>query len=333
METKTLPRTFVWRRLHSLFGLWLVLFLCEHLLANSQAALLIGNDGNGFVRAANALHNLPYLQVVEVVLLGIPILFHGVIGVKYLWTSKINSYNTDGSKPAMREYSRNHAFTWQRITSWVLLFLLIFHVVRFRFLEYPHQVPQGKSSVYLVKVKMDNGLYTVAQRLGVTLYSSLEVQREFDALQSRQAEISLVEAAQTIKSNDQNPNELDSDKGTILISAQNYLQKEAFVNGLKKFTLKDGEVIASAENYGTVTLLTVRDTFKNPIYVILYTIFVLAACFHGFNGFWTFLITWGVILSMAAQKKMVKFATGLMILVTFLGLAAIWGTYWLNLKY
>lgn len=36
-----LPSAFIWRRAHSLTGLWLVLFLIEHLLTNSQAALFL----------------------------------------------------------------------------------------------------------------------------------------------------------------------------------------------------------------------------------------------------------------------------------------------------
>lgn len=326
------PKVFVWRRLHSLFGLWLVIFLFEHLLTNSQAALLIGDDGNGFVRMVNAIHNLPYLEAIEIFLLGVPILFHGVLGVKYLWGAKFNSHKTSGAKPALKEYGRNHAYTWQRITSWILLFLLIFHVVRFRFIEYPHSVFQDSERLYLVRVEMDNGLYSVADRLDVKIYGKDDIEQERAELKARDAEISLVEASKNILNESQNER-YDVHKGLIIASAQSYLQKKTFVETLEGFSIKGNEVVCMSDNFGTATLLTVRDTFKNPYYVALYTIFVLAACFHGFNGLWTFLITWGMILSMASQKKMAKFAIGLMALVTFLGLAAIWGTYWLNLKY
>jgi succinate dehydrogenase / fumarate reductase cytochrome b subunit len=39
-----------------------------------------------------------------------------------------------------------------------------------------------------------------------------------------------------------------------------------------------------------------------------------------------------LVLKVAAQQRILRWAWALMILVTFLGLAAIWGTYWLNLK-
>jgi succinate dehydrogenase / fumarate reductase, cytochrome b subunit len=329
----TLHKALIWKRLHSLFGLWIVLFLFEHLLTNSQAALWIGDDGNAFVRMVNLIHNLPYLEAIEVLLIGVPLGFHLVLGIKYLWSGKFNSYKTDGSKPSLPEYGRNRAYSWQRITSWILVFLLLFHVVRFRFLEYPHEVALGKESVYLVKVQMDNGLYTVADRLDVSLYDVDVIDKVREGLRKEKISSSLIEAAQAIRANDDRPQEYDEQKGMILASAQSFEQREEFVKALDRISCKTDEVIAVSKSFGTATLLTVRDTFKNPLYVAIYTIFVLAACYHGFNGFWTFLITWGLILSYASQKRMVKVAIGLMALVTFLGLAAIWGTYWVNLKY
>jgi succinate dehydrogenase / fumarate reductase cytochrome b subunit len=73
----------------------------------------------------------------------------------------------------------------------------------------------------------------------------------------------------------------------------------------------------------------VRDTFKSPLYTLLYTVFLLAAAFHAFNGFWTFLITWGIILSYRSQKTMVPVCMLGVLALAFLGLAAIWGSYWL----
>ncbi|HEY5235777.1 MAG TPA: succinate dehydrogenase, partial [Rhabdochlamydiaceae bacterium] len=96
MTSQVIPRAFIWRRIHSLMGLWLVLFLFEHLLVNSQAALLLGNNARGFVDGVNAIHNLPYLPIIEIFLLGFPIAIHGVLGVKYLFTAKFNSGGSDG---------------------------------------------------------------------------------------------------------------------------------------------------------------------------------------------------------------------------------------------
>lgn len=283
----TLPKAFIWRRLHSLTGLWLVLFLIEHLVTNSQAALLVGESGAGFVRMVNALHNLPYLTVIEVTLLGVPIAIHLIWGIRYALTSKANSHSTDGASPSLK-YCRNRAYTWQRITSWILAVLLIVHVVKFRFLEYPQRILTGASPTYYVKVNVDPGLYTVADRLDAKLYDGKAIER--------------------------------------MQREPNHLQDIASV------TLKQGQVVATTSNFGTASLLTVRDTFKNPIWVGVYTIFVLSACFHAFNGLWTSMLTWGWVIKVSAQTRARQIAVGLMILISLLGLAAVWGTYFVNLR-
>jgi succinate dehydrogenase / fumarate reductase cytochrome b subunit len=164
--------------------------------------------------------------------------------------------------------SRNRAYTWQRITSWILLVGVILHVTKFRFLDYPEKVTAGKETHYVIGVSMDAGLPSLAERLGVTLHDHQNA----------------------------------------------------------------GQVLASARDFGTASLLAVRNTFKNPVYIGLYTIFVLAAVFHACNGFWTFLLTWGWVLKMAAQRAWVAVSAVLMAILLFLGLAAIWGTYWINLR-
>ncbi len=278
---RRIPTAFIWRRVHSLLGLWLVLYLAEHLLVNSQAALWIGDDGHGFVKLVNSLESLPYLQVIETVFIGVPLLVHGIWGIKRALTSKANSRSSDGSRPALNEYGRNHAYTWQRITSWILLFGIILHVVQMRFLNFPEEVELKGRQHYLVKVTKDEGLYSLAKRLGVSLYSGPELKEEAS---------------------------------------------------LSHLSLKTNQVLAAASSPGQAMLLSVRDTFKSPIMSVLYTIFVLAAAFHAFNGFWTFLITWGVILAFPAQKTMTKVSFAGILILSFLGLAAIWGSYWINLR-
>ncbi len=327
MTSQVIPRAFIWRRLHSLMGFWLVLFLINHLLANSQAALLLGDNARGFVNSVNAIHNLPYLPVIAIFLLGFPFAIHGVLGVKYLFTSKSNSGGSDGTKPAMK-YGRNRAYTWQRLSSWVLLVGIILHVAQFRFIDFPDSINQGENSYFFIPVTVDKGLYTVAARLGVKLYSSDQVTAERKDFEDRYEEQTLVDASKTFEDSDV----YDHQQQVILTSAQAYEQKLQWLQVLEKQKVNDHQVVAVAKDFGTASVLGVRDTFKSPLYVGLYTIFVLAACFHGFNGLWTFCITWGVVLKVAAQQRILRWAWALMILVTFLGLAAIWGTYWLNLK-
>lgn len=303
----SIPKAFITRRLHSITGLFLVLYLIEHLFVNSQAALFIGDNGKGFVHAVNAIHNLPYLKAIEILLLGVPILVHMWWGIQYLFTSEANSYGNTGAKPYLAHYYRNHAYTWQRITSWILIFGIIAHVIHMRFVEYPASAQVGTASSYMIRLNKDSGLETVAARLGAQLYDAEAIKRKKEEILSRNF-------------------------GTSALGMQKQQEQKGWLAALESRPLRAGEVIAVADHFGTADLLMVRETFKMPIMLALYTIFVLSACFHAFNGLWTFMISWGITLTAASQKIMSRFAYALMMFIAFLGLAAIWGTYWINLK-
>lgn len=310
-----IPKAFIWRRAHSLTGLWLVLFLIEHLFTNSQAALFIGDDGSGFVSAVNTLKGLPYLPVIEISLIGIPLLIHGVWGIRYLFTGKYNNFPTDGSAPALGQYARNQAYAWQRWTSWILLIGILAHVIHMRFLEYPTSAQLGTEHFYMVRLENDSGLYTLSRRLGFELYDQAHIQKVQQRLVSRP------------------PIEVKHDTPEELIAAQKSREEQAWLEALLKRPLNSNQIMAISPSFGTAELLMVRDTFKSPTMILLYTGLVLAACFHAFNGLWTFMITWGVTLTANSQRWMRRLAVGLMVLITFLGLAAIWGTYWFNLRH
>lgn len=283
---QALPRPFVWRRLHSLMGFWLTLYLIMHLFTNSQAALFFGDDGKGFIQAVNEIHKMPYLPLIEIAVLGLPIFIHMLWGLHYLFTASPNSYGNTGKTPYLPEYPRNHAYTWQRITSWLLVLGIIAHVIHMRVIEYPLSYHTGSETHYVVRISDDAGLEGLASRIGVKLYDG-----------------------------------------------KNLPDEKKLWESIQERPLKSGEVVAIANNFGAVELLMVRDTFKMPLMIAIYTLFVLTACFHGFNGLWTFMISWGVTLSERSQLLMRRLTTALMVFVAGLGLAAIWFTYWINLRY
>ncbi|MCB1113963.1 MAG: succinate dehydrogenase cytochrome b558 subunit [Chlamydiia bacterium] len=266
MESYKIPSDFIWRRLHSLAGLALSLFIIFHLFTNSQAALPLGEYGKGFVKDVNWIHDLPFLPLLEIGLIGAPFLLHALWGLHYLFTGRPNSQSNPGNKPYL-DYGRNKAYTWQRITAWILLVAVTAHVVHMRFLEYPEVTHEGTKTLYTVTVSDDPGLKGLQRPMGYTM---------------------------------------EQESGD--------------------------DVKITADNFGTTALMVVRDTFKSPLMMGLYTILVLSACYHGFNGLWTFMITWGVTLTERSQSLWLKVCKGLMIIVAFLGLAAIFGTYWLNLR-
>lgn len=303
MKDKALPYDFVSRRLHSFMGLWLSLYIIFHLLTNSQAALWFGGDGKGFIHDVNWIHDLPFLFLLEILLLAVPILIHLILGIKYLFTAQPNSYGYNGRNPYLPEYGRNRAYTWQRITSWILAVGVIAHVVHMRVIEYPEIAHVGTKTYYMVKVEDDPGLYTLEKRIGFDIYSP-------DQIASR------VVAA----------------KGEGSVEEQRFNQETGFNEALKRKQAKEKEVMVVADNFGTASLFMLRDTFKSPVMMALYTILVLTACFHAFNGLWTAFIKWGITLSVRTQRLWLVFCQGLMVLVAMLGLFAIFGTYWINLR-
>lgn len=323
VQTSSISTAFIWRRVHSLMGLWLVLYLTIHLITNSQAALWIGDDGSGFVRMVNSLESLPYLQVVETVLIGIPFLIHGIWGVKRALTARSNSSKGDGSRPGLK-YDRNRAYTWQRLSSWILLVGIIWHVVEMRFLDAPKKAKSSVGEQYFVKLGFDEGLYTLTARLGVSLFTAEDVQSVKKQLKT----MGRVSGAPKLENG-----MYSADEESARTMVQQSELERKWMETLASYKLKERQVVAVAATPGTAMLLMVRDTFKSPVMAVLYTIFLLAAAFHAFNGFWTFLITWGLILSYRSQKAMVPVSVVGMAVLSLLGLAAIWCSYWINLRY
>ncbi len=104
-----------------------------------------------------------------------------------------------------------------------------------------------------------------------------------------------------------------------------YQQEQQWIEALEKRSLGPDQLVAVSKSYGMSELLMVRETFKMPIMIMLYTVLVISACFHAFNGLWTFFITWGATLSVKSQRMMRTISTVLMFLVAFLGLACYLG--------
>lgn len=281
-QSKALPSAFFWRRMQSFLGFILILFLIEHLLTNSQATLYLGEDGGGFIRAVNNIRDLPYLIVIEILFIALPFLIHMIWGVKYLFTSKPNSYHNTHKDPYLPQYSRNHAYTWQRITSWILLFAVAAHVYHMRFHYYPTSATEKGKVAYMLPVTPDDELDALAKRLDVTFIEK---------------------------------------NGTIPNASKEWEK------AVKRWNLNDDELLSVSPDFGTAELLLVRETFKSPWMIFLYSLFVLSAVYHAFNGLWTFNITWGITLTARSQKLMRTFCTLGMVVLGFLGMMAIWGTF------
>jgi len=96
-------------------------FLLEHFYTNSKA--LYGQAA--FNTAVNDLQSIPYILLVEIGGIFIPLIYHAVYGLVITVEARPNNLNYP--------YPRNWFYTIQRATGIILFFFITFHVLNFRF--------------------------------------------------------------------------------------------------------------------------------------------------------------------------------------------------------
>jgi succinate dehydrogenase / fumarate reductase cytochrome b subunit len=106
-------RTFVLRRLHSLAGVIPVgIFLLEHLFVNSYAL----KGPAAYNQMVGTMQGIPYLVPIELLLIVLPLCFHGLYGLWITWTASVNV--------GTYAYYRNWMYNVQRVAG-VLTFLFV----------------------------------------------------------------------------------------------------------------------------------------------------------------------------------------------------------------
>ena len=117
-----LSRTFILRKLHQLTGIMpLGFFLLEHFYTNSKAL----NGAAAFNTAVVDLQAIPYILLIEIGGIFIPLIYHAVYGL--VITAEMRPNNL------YYPYARNWFYTIQRVTGFILFFFIAFHVMNFRF--------------------------------------------------------------------------------------------------------------------------------------------------------------------------------------------------------
>jgi succinate dehydrogenase / fumarate reductase, cytochrome b subunit len=120
-----LSRTFVLRKLHQLTGIVpLGAFLLEHFYTNSKAVNPTTGVGD-FNEAVATLQGIPYILLVEITFIFIPLLYHAIYGLFITFEARPNNL--------AYPYSRNWFYTIQRVTGVILFFFIAFHVLNMRF--------------------------------------------------------------------------------------------------------------------------------------------------------------------------------------------------------
>ena len=116
------PTYYTLKRLHSLSGVVPIgLFLLEHFFTNSLAL----HGPAAFNGGAEFLARLPYVQLLELFGIGLPILFHMVLGVLIAATGQANV--------GRHGYARNWMYLLQRASGILLIFYIFYHVWATRF--------------------------------------------------------------------------------------------------------------------------------------------------------------------------------------------------------
>jgi len=113
---------FVLRKLQSLSGfLPLAIFLMFHLVANATAMI----DATVYYRFINMMGSIPGLIIIEALVIFIPLIVHGLMGLYIVFTGRNN--------PKRYAYFRNWAFMLQRISGVIIFLFLLWHVTTIKF--------------------------------------------------------------------------------------------------------------------------------------------------------------------------------------------------------
>ncbi len=117
-----ISRVFLLRKLHQITGIVpLGIFFFVHMFTNAKAM----NGGRVFNDAVADIHHLPFLFLIEVFGIFIPLVYHSVYGIFISFEAKPNVLNYG--------FARNWLYLFQRITGIFLFFFILFHLLHFRF--------------------------------------------------------------------------------------------------------------------------------------------------------------------------------------------------------
>ena len=122
MSAPPIDRHFALRKLHSLLGVVPIgAFLAFHLFENSLASPLLGLSAKRWTEdVVMKIDSMPYIQLAEILLIALPILFHGIYGV-WIWL--------DGRANNGRyRYFRNWMYIGQRVSGAIAFAFILTHV-------------------------------------------------------------------------------------------------------------------------------------------------------------------------------------------------------------
>lgn len=112
---------FYLRRLHSFLGLFPIgIFFLEHLYSNAISL----QGAPAYNEMVEKLMGIPFLPIIEVTLIGLPLLFHIILGIVIYLTSKSNVLQYS--------YGANWRYFLQRLTGLIGVIYIGYHVYETR---------------------------------------------------------------------------------------------------------------------------------------------------------------------------------------------------------
>ncbi|WP_251198071.1 succinate dehydrogenase [Anaerotardibacter muris] len=146
------------KKLQSLCGVVpLGIFFCFHLVANYTLTWSIP----AYDAFSHFLETMPYKDLLEIVVIFLPLLFHAIIGIYIVFTGS-NNVSTYG-------YMRNWRYLFQRITGVIAFAFLVWHVIGLKWAV--SLMPDGGSTFSILQTAVANPVALVAFIIGV--YSCL----------------------------------------------------------------------------------------------------------------------------------------------------------------
>lgn len=146
------------KKLQSLCGVVpLAIFFCFHMVANYTLTWSVP----AYDAFSYFLQTMPYKDLLEIVVIFAPLVFHALIGIYLVFTSSVNV--------AAYGYMRNWRYLFQRITGIIAFAFLVWHVIGLKWAV--AQLPDGGSTFMVLQQTVANPIGLVAFAIGV--YSCL----------------------------------------------------------------------------------------------------------------------------------------------------------------
>ena len=152
---------YLWHKLHSASGIFPIgFFLLQHLLANSYAL----RGAGAYNDVIKVYGGLPFVAVLEIVVIYLPILYHSIYGI---WITAYGQPNL-----GKYQYGRNWMYFLQRVSGVIAFFYIGYHVWNTSLQKYvllwhhdPH--PEQAIQYHAMSLQMADPLHFWIQAIGI----------------------------------------------------------------------------------------------------------------------------------------------------------------------